>query len=111
MNKNNQANLLGLLVLGFGLGVGLATGILLPKITPLTISQIEVKKVADFKIVEAICGENNVSELCSDDTNGCKVITGFACNNYRNAAHKEEIEKERKERVEQQKKDFPEFYK
>jgi len=113
MTKKNQAKFLGLIILGFGLGIGyvLADNLVVPKLLPRTTAQIEERKIRDYKEVESVCGENNVSELCSDGTNGCKVITGFACNNYKNAVHKEEIEKERKEREEQYRREFPEYYK
>jgi hypothetical protein len=114
MKKNKKINYIGFIILGLAVGIGIwmTKEFIIPRyFTELTDAQKAEKLIQEFKEIEVVCGKRNVSELCSEGTNGCKVITGFTCNNYRDAAHKEEIEKERKEQEEQNRRNFPEFYK
>lgn len=93
-DKKKSVNYVGIAVFGLALGIGIwiAKGVIIPKyFTKLTEAQKAERLVQTFKEVEAVCGKNNVTQLCSEGTNGCRIATGFTCQSWERTAHQEDF--------------------
>lgn len=88
MKKNKEVA-----VWGFIIGILVCVGVIyyiIPKFSSKVITDADVagELIEDYREVEAVCGEDNVYEICIDYTSGCGYEPdGFTCKNWERAAH------------------------